>query len=123
MNDKKLYYVRQIQVHKEISLNLIKILKMFFFFFFNIYSLSFFKQFCTYKFTEQPHQLSASVILAGGLTIYKEDIIQRKLSQRLSYQPGPLNLKDHCQVSFTKITNHLEALSYQLTKTCEINEQ
>ena len=39
MNDKKLYYVRQIQVHKDISLNLIKILKIFFFFFFNIYSL------------------------------------------------------------------------------------
>ena len=84
MNDKKLYYVRQIQVHKDISLNLIKILKIFFFFFF-LYLQSFFKQFCTYKFTEQPHQLSASVILAGGLTIYKEDIIQRKLSQRLSY--------------------------------------
>lgn len=106
---------RQIQVHKEISLNLIKILKMFSAFF-NIYSLFFFLQFCTYKFTEQPHQLSASVILAGGFTIYKEDIIQRKLSQRLSYQQGPLNLKDHCQVSFIKITNHLEALSYQLTR-------
>ena len=39
MNDKKLYYVRQIQVHKDISLNLINILKIFFFFFFNIYSL------------------------------------------------------------------------------------
>ena len=33
---------RQIQVHKEISLNLIKILKMFSAFFFNIYSLFFF---------------------------------------------------------------------------------
>lgn len=115
---------RQIQVHKEISLNLIKILKMFSAFFFLIFTVSFFlKQFCTYKFTEQPHQLSASVILAGGLTIYKEDIIQRKLSQKLSYQPGALNLKDHCQVSFIKITNHLKALSYQLTKTCKINEQ
>lgn len=117
---------RQIQIHKEISLNLIKILKMFSAFFFNIYSLVFFfffLQFCTYKFTERPHQLSASVILAGGFTIYKEDIIQRKLSQRLSYQQGPLNLKDHCQVSFIKTTNHLETLSYQLTTTCEINEQ
>lgn len=116
---------RQIQVHKEISLNLIKILKMFSAFKKNIYSLSlsFLKQFCTYKFTEQPRQLSASVILAGGLTIYKEDIIQHKLSQKLSYQPGALNLKDHCQVSFIKITNHLQALSYQLTKTCKINEQ
>lgn len=114
---------RQIQVHKEISLNLIKILKMFSAFFFNIYSLFFFFQFYTHKFTEKPHQLSVSVILAGGFTIYKEDIIQCKLSQRLSYQQGSLNLKDHCQVSFIKITNHLEALSYQLTMTCEINEQ
>lgn len=113
---------RQIQVHKEISLNLIKILKMFFFFL--IFTVSLFLNSSVHiNLQKQPHQLSASVILAGGLTIYKEDIIQRKLSQRLSYQPGPLNLKDHCQVSFTKITNHLEALSYQLTKTCEINEQ
>lgn len=42
------------------------------------------------KYTETTHQLSASVILAGGLTIYKEDIIQRNLSQRLSYQQGLL---------------------------------
>ena len=89
----------------------------------NIYNLFFFFQFYTHKFTEKPHQLSVSVILAGGFTIYKEDIIQRKLSQRRSYQQGSLNLKDHCQVSFIKITNHLEALSYQLTMTCEINEQ
>ena len=90
----------------------------------NIYNLFFFFfQFYTHKFTEKPHQLSVSVILAGGFTVYKEDIIQRKLSQRRSYQQGSLNLKDHCQVSFIKITNHLEALSYQLTMTCEINEQ
>lgn len=37
---------------------------------------------------KQPHQLSASVILAGGLTIYKEHIIQRTLSQRLPHQQG-----------------------------------
>ena len=41
MNDKKLYYVRQIQVHKDISLNLIKILKNFFFFFFLIFTVFF----------------------------------------------------------------------------------
>lgn len=39
---------------------------------------------------KQPHQLSASVILAGGLTIYKEHIIHRNLSQRLPYQQGLL---------------------------------
>lgn len=96
---------RQIQVHKEISLNLIKILKMFSAFFFLIFTVSFFslKQFCIYKFTGRTtRQLSASVILAGGLTIYKEDIIQHKLSQKLSYQPGALNLKDHCQVSLSR---------------------
>lgn len=64
-----------------------------FFAFFLIFTDSFF--FFFYKvlyikinIQKQPHQLSASVILAGGLTIYKEDIIQRNLSQRLSYQQG-----------------------------------
>lgn len=63
---------------------------MFFAFFFNIYR--FFNKVLYIKINiqKQPHQLSASVILAGGLTIYKEDIIQRNLSQRLSYQQGLL---------------------------------
>lgn len=36
-------------------------------------------------YRNEPRQLSASVILTGGLTIYKEDIIQHNLSQGLSF--------------------------------------
>ena len=107
---------------------MIKMLKMFLaiiiFLIFTVFCFFFFNKALYIKINiqKQPHQLSTSVILAGGLTIYKEDIIQCNLSQRLSYQQGPVNLKDHCQVSFIKIANHLEAFSYQLAMTHEISE-
>lgn len=54
------------------------------------------------KYTEANPINCTSVILTGGLTIYKEDIIQRILSQRPSYQKGRLPLKDHHWASSTK---------------------
>lgn len=59
--------------------------------FFLIFTVIFYKVlYMKVNIQKQPHQLSASVILAGGLTIYKEDIIRRNLSQRLPYQQGLL---------------------------------
>lgn len=48
--------------------------------------------------TEAPPQLSASVILAGGLTVDKDDIIQRNLSQRA----GTGHSGDGCQALLAK---------------------
>lgn len=53
-----------------------------FFFFLNIYSFFYKVLYIKVNIQKQPHQLCASVILAGGLTVYKEDFIQRNLSQR-----------------------------------------
>lgn len=73
------------------------------------------------KYTEANPINCTSVILTGGLTIYKEDIIQRILSQRLSYQKGLLPPKDHHWASFTSLLKSKRPSTYQLASSHEIN--
>lgn len=73
------------------------------------------------KYTEANPINCTSVILTGGLTIYKEDIIQRILSQRLSYQKGLLPPNDHHWASFTKSAKYKRPLAYQLASSHELN--
>lgn len=73
------------------------------------------------KYTEANPINCTSVILTGGLTIYKEDIIQRILSQRLSYQKGLLPPNDHHWASLTKSAKYKRPSAYQLASSHELN--
>lgn len=66
---------KQIPICSEISLNLREMQKVFFAICFLISTVFYKVLYMKKNVQKQPHQLSASVILAGGLTIYKEDII------------------------------------------------
>lgn len=73
------------------------------------------------KYTEANPINCTSVILTGGLTVYKEDIIQRILSQRLSYQKGLLPPNHHHWASFTKSAKYKRPSAYQLASSHELN--